>query len=326
MQTALSILGGIILLAFGGEFLVRGSVAAARRFGVSPLLISLIFVGFGTSAPELVTTVRASLAGTPDIAIGNIVGSNIANLLLALGTAALIAPIVVRSNALKRDGGLLLACVLGFAALSAVTPLSRPIGALLLAGLAAYVTIAYLGERLHRRAGRSAASSMGEAVGERLPPLPLEGKRVPMLAAAAMVALGLVGVLGGAGLLVEGALGMAHALSIPETVIGLSLVAVGTSLPELFTSAFAAWRKQPEVAFGNAIGSCIYNILGIGGVAAMVAPLSVPPQIVQIDNLVMVAATSVTVAFAWTGGRIARREGVLLLLGYAAYIAWLWPR
>jgi len=326
MQLAFNILGGIVLLAFGGEFLVRGTVAMARRFGVSTLLISLTVVGFGTSAPELVTTVQASLAGTPEIAIGNIVGSNIANLLLALGTAALIAPIVVRSDALRRDGGLLVASVLGFAALSAVTPLSRPVGALLLAGLAGYLAIALMGERQPKRAGRSAAASMGEAVGERLPPTPLEGKRVPLLAGAAMAVLGLIAVLGGAGLLVQGAMGMAQALAIPETVIGLSVVAVGTSLPELFTSAFAAWRKQPEVAFGNAIGSCIYNILGIGGVAAMVAPLSVPARIVAVDNLVMVAATLATVAFAWTGKRIARREGVLLLIGYVAYLALLWPR
>ncbi len=325
MQTALSILGGIIFLAFGGEFLVRGAVAAARRFGVSPLLISLTLVGFGTSTPELVTTVQAALAGTPGIAVGNIVGSNIANLLLALGVAAVIAPIVVRSDALRRDGGLLVASVLGFASLSAVAPLSRPVGALLLAGLVAYIAIAFIGER-REKGGRSAAESMGEAVGERLPPTPLEGRRVPLLAAGAMVVIGLIGVIAGAGLLVQGATAMAQALAIPETVIGLTIVAVGTSLPELFTSAFAAWRKQPEVAFGNAIGSCIYNILGIGGVAAIVSPLSVPAQIVAVDNLVMVAATLLTVAFAWTGRRIGRREGIVLLLAYAIYLAWLWPR
>lgn len=304
---------------------MRGAVAAARRFKVSPLLIGLTLVGFGTSTPELVTTVQAALTGAPGIAVGNIVGSNIANLLLALGTAALIAPIMVRSRALRRDGGLLLACVLGFAALSSVTPLTAPIGVLLLGGLAGYVAIAYLGER-QQTAGRSAAASMGEAVGERLPPTPLEGKRVPLLAAGAMVAIGLIGVLGGGGLLVDGSIGMARAFAVPETVIGLSIVAVGTSLPELFTSAFAVWRKQPEVAFGNAIGSCIYNVLGIGGVTAIISPLSVPAQIVAVDNLVMVAATVLTVAFAWTGRCIARREGAVLLLGYVAYLAWLWPR
>lgn len=317
----LNILGGIVLLAFGGEFLVRGTVALGHRFGVSAMLISLTVVGFGTSTPELVTSVQAALAGSPDIAIGNVVGSNIANLLLALGAAAVIAPIIVHSRALRRDGSLLVLSATAFAALSALAPLTLPIGLLLLSGLVGYVAIAYAGER---RLGRSAAASMGEAIGERLPPTLPEPRRGSLVMAAATAALGLTSVLGGAGLLVDGALGVARAFAVPEAVIGLSLVAVGTSLPEVFTSAFAAWRKQPEVAFGNAIGSCIYNVLGIAGTTAVIVPLEVPVRVVVVDNPVMIAASLAVVLFALTGNRIGRREGLLLLAGYVTYVLWLY--
>lgn len=326
MLEGLLILAGLALLTAGGELLVRGSVATARRFGVSPLLIGLTFVGFGTSAPELVTSVQASLAGSPGIAIGNVVGSNIANMLLALGVAALIAPVAIGSEALRRDGVILVGITVGFAGLAVFLPLSRPVGVLLVAGLIAYVALVYAAERRATQRGHSAAVDLGKAAETRLPADQAADRGDQIIRPAAMAVGGLIALLFGAKLLVDGAVSLAAGLGIPDTVIGLSVVAVGTSLPEVFTSALAAYRRQPEVAFGNAIGSCIYNLLGIGGVTAIIAPTVVPDRIAMFDNPIMLAATLLALLFGLSGRRIDRREGALLLLAYAAYLIWLWPR
>lgn len=315
MQEGLLILAGIVLLTLGGELLVRGSVATARWFGVSPLLIGLTFVGFGTSTPELVTSVQASLAGSPGIALGNIVGSNIANLLLALGIAAVIAPIPVGSRALGRDGGLLLGITLGFSAVSLFLPLSLPIGMVLLAGLVAYLALAFAEEQ-------SAVAKLEPAAEERIPSAATRGKS--LYAPTMMAVGGLISLLSGAHLLVDSSVTLAAALGIPDTVIGLTVVAVGTSLPEAFTSALAAYRRQPEVAFGNAIGSCLYNLLGIGGVTAILAPIPVPDRIASFDNPIMLAATLLVLAFGLSRRRIDRLEGLVLLTGYLAYLVWTW--
>lgn len=325
-MTALLILGGLALLVAGGDLLVRGAVGVAARFGVSPLVIGLTLVGFGTSTPELVTSVQASLAGSPGIALGNIVGSNIANILLILGLSALLTPIAVTSNALKRDGATMVAVAAGFALVAGAFELGRVLGAAFVALLAVYIFLAFRQEQAtpteHGAAFDKAEAAQGFDPGLRLE----ETARQPsMLWSLAISFIGLGLVVAGGKFLVDGAVALARAYDISETVIGLTIVAVGTSTPELVTSVLAAIRKHSDVAFGNIVGSNIYNILGIGGATALIAPTVVPTQIVRFDNVVMVGVSLLVFLFAWTGYRIGRREGALLMFGYLVYLAALWP-
>jgi cation:H+ antiporter len=333
MSDALLIAAGLVLLVLGGELLVRGSVRVAERMGLSPLVIGLTLVGFGTSTPELVTSVQAALIGSPGIAVGNIVGSNIANILLILGIAALLSPIPVPPAALKRDGALVVATALAFLAVAMTTGLDRLVGVVFVAALAAYLVFAYRQEKSAPAAapagGHSAAYDKGEAFEELLPHRQTEGAAggalsglvVPLLIAVA--GLGIV-VFGG-GLLVDGAVSLARDFGISETVIGLTIVAVGTSMPELVTSIVAAIRRHGDVALGNVLGSNIYNLLGIGGLTALIAPTPVPDTIVSFDAPVMVAVSVVLFVLCWTGRGLSRGEGAALLAGYGAYLWLIWP-
>lgn len=330
MTIMLQLLGGLVLLVLGGEFLVRGAVQVATRFGVSPLVIGLTLVGFGTSTPELVTSVQAALSGSPGIAYGNIVGSNIANILLILGIAALLTPIAVSSNALKRDSTIMVAVAVAFAVVAALTPMGLVVGAVFVAALVLYVLAAFRQERAVAPdapgGAHGAAFDKSLALQEADPalaPTPEAGRSAVISFMIALAGLGLV-VLGGY-FLVNGAVGLARSFGISETIIGLTIVAVGTSMPELVTSVMAAIRKQTEVAFGNIVGSNIYNILGIGGFTALIAPTEVPEQIVRFDNLVMIGASLLLVLFAYTGRRISRVEGAILVAAYAGYVALIWP-
>lgn len=321
----LPLLGGLILLILGGEFLVRGAVRVAERFGVPPLVIGLTLVGFGTSAPELVTSVRAALSGAPGIAYGNIVGSNIANILLIAGASALIAPMAVQSAALRRDGGVMLAATVVFAALAATVPVTRLAGLSFVLALAAYVWFTIRQERT-AAADHGALYDKAAAL-EGVDPsiVPESTARLPLWRPLATALAGLALVIGGGGLLVDGAVELARSMAVSETVIGLTIVALGTSAPELATSVAAALRRQGEMALGNIIGSNIYNLLGIGGATALIAPSDVPARIAGFDNPVMLLVTLGFLALAWTGLRVSRREGAVLLAGYAAYLWWLWP-
>ncbi|MEX2615490.1 MAG: calcium/sodium antiporter [Alphaproteobacteria bacterium] len=326
VEIALPLIGGLILLVIGGELLVRGAVQVATRFGVSPLVIGLTLVGFGTSTPELVTSVQAALSGSPGIAYGNIVGSNIANILLILGASAVLTPILVTSNALKRDCAVMVAVTLVFAATAALMPLGALIGVLFVAALALYVFAAFRQERQLATGDHGAVyekTMAAQAVDPAL--IPVESPTRPVFMSLFVAIAGLALVVLGGYFLVGGAVALARSLGVSETIIGLTIVAVGTSMPELVTSIMAAIRKQTDVAFGNIVGSNIYNILGIGGVTATIAPTRVPPEIVRFDNLVMIAASILLVAFAYTGRRISRWEGGLLVALYIGYVAWLWP-
>lgn len=320
----LPLLGGLVLLVSGGELLVRGAVQVAERLGISPLVIGLTLVGFGTSMPELVTSVRAALAGSPGIAFGNIVGSNIANILLIVGISSLLLPIAVTSAALRRDAAVMLATAVVFAVASAVMPMGRGVGAVFLATLVAYIIMAIRQERT--AAPHGALHDKGAALMGADPllhaPRPSAGT---LLAPLAVAVAGLVLVILGGGFFVDGAVGLARSFAISETVIGLTVVALGTSMPELVTSVLAAMRKQSDIAFGNIVGSNIYNILGIGGTTALISPSVVPAEIVSFDNLVMLGVSGLLVLFAATGLRIARWEGGVLLAAYLGYIALLWP-
>ncbi|NNU82172.1 calcium/sodium antiporter [Halovulum dunhuangense] len=330
MVTVLTLLAGFALLIAGGEFLVRGSVQVATRLGVSPLVIGLTLVGFGTSTPELVISVQAALSDAPGIAYGNIVGSNIANILLIAGVAALISPMAIASTALRRDGAVMVAVAALFAMLSLAMPLGRLVGAAFLAMLMAYVYLAFRQERrapaADHTADHGAVYDKSLALQEADPALAPPHPPARSLGWSAAIALGgLVLVVLGGRLLVSGAVTLARDFGISETVIGLTIVAVGTSMPEFVTSVVAGLRRQGDVAFGNIVGSNIYNILGIGGATALIAPGAVPVEIVRFDNLVMIGVSLALVAFAWTGLRISRREGAALLAGYGIYLFVLWP-
>jgi len=305
MSDGLLILGGLALLIGGAELLVRGSSAVATRLSVSPLLIGLTIVAFGTSAPEVVASVAAALAQSPGIAIGNIVGSNITNGLLVAGAAALVMPIAVSTAALRRDGSVALGAAALFWLICALGLLNVWAGVVLLAGLVAYVVYAY----------RSGEAVDAEAVAAPGWPIPLA-----LLATVAGIAL----LAFGGKLLVDAAVNLAASLGVSEAVIGLTIVAVGTSLPELATSVLAAARKQSDIALGNVIGSNIFNVLGIGGLTAMLSSGSIPERLIMVDFPVMLATTVLLLGFALTGRRIGRVEGMVLVAGFALYTGTVW--
>jgi cation:H+ antiporter len=314
-MTTLQLLFGLVLLVAGGEALVRGSVAVAQRMGVSPMLIGLTLVGFGTSTPELVTSLQAALIGAPGVAVGNVVGSNIANILLILGVAAVILPMATTKEAFRRDGTVLVGVSILFLGIALTGTLSRWVGILFLGLLAAYTVYTYFTERQTESASAAVHAAEANDVAD-LPPRDM-GYGLGFV----FIVGGIAGVVYGANLLVEAALVIARAAGLSEAVIGLTLVAVGTSLPELVTSVMAAIRKHTDVAFGNIIGSNIFNILGIAGVTAVVSPISIPPEIVRFDIWIMVATALLLVVFAITGWRVNRWEGAALLACYAGYIA-----
>lgn len=305
---------GLVLLVAGGDTLVRGATTAARSLGVSPLLIGLTLVGMGTSAPELVTSLTAVLAGSPGIAMGNVVGSNTANILLILGVAALISPIAVDRNAFRRDGWMLIIATGVCVAAVLAGTVNYLWGLAMLVVLAGYLVWAWRSER--KAPDREARKF--EHLTEDAPDAP-----GGLWSGLGLAVVGIALTIGGARLLVDNAVIVAKDFGVSDTLIGLTVVAVGTSLPELVTSAVAAFRRHSDVALGNIIGSNIYNILGILGVTAVVAPIRVPPEIIRFDIWVMVGATALVVLFVRTGMRIVRLEGLALLVAYGVYIAWL---
>jgi|CXWL01.1.fsa_nt_gi cation:H+ antiporter len=305
--------GGLVLLALGGEFVVRGAVGVARKFGVSELMIGLTLVGFGTSSPELAASLSAALSGSPAIAVGNVVGSNISNVLLIFALVAIARPIVVDPKALQRDGWVMLIATLAFIGVAVVVDeISRITGAAFLAALIGYVLFVYLAERKSGPAAR-----MHEAEGQLHEPTP-----TPFWQSGGLAIIGLVMLVFGADLLVGGAKTVARAAGLSETIIGLTIVALGTSLPELVTSVTAALKGRSDVAFGGIIGSNIYNILGILGVTALVQPITVPADLLARDWAALYVATLLIMLHANTGGRVNRLEGGFLLLHYFGY-CWL---
>ncbi|MGI9498753.1 MAG: calcium/sodium antiporter [Geminicoccaceae bacterium] len=299
---------GLALMLAGGEGLVRGAVAVAARLGVSPLVIGVTLIGFGTSAPELATCIDAALIGAPGLAVGNVIGSSIANVLLILAAGALIHPIASQPRALRRDGPVLVVSALICAAVVMSGHIGRWLGAALLLGLIGYLILTTLDDR-RRTEGKGGAEDAGNEKSPNTLPFDL-----------ALVVIGLGAVLFGADLLVKGAIDLAGRLGVSDALIGLTLVAVGTSLPELSTAIIASLKRQGEIAFGNVIGSNIFNVLGIFGATALVKPIDVPAEVVGIDIFVMLGATAALLVFAVTNWRISRREGAVLLIGYIAYL------
>lgn len=297
---------GILLLTTGGEAVVRGALSAAQRLGVSPLLAGIVIVGIGTSSPELVVSVNAALTGQPDIAVGNVVGSNISNVLLILGICGLILPLVTTRAALMRDGLAMIAASGLMLALLAGGSLGRFDALLLLLALMAYLVWAYRTERVAQSANDPDPSPTALPGGVLLLLLALSG--------------GLLALIAGSSLLLQGAVGIARDFGLSEAVIGLTLVAVGTSLPELAVSLLAVIRRQAGMAVGNILGSNIFNVLGILGVAAFLQPLEMARRIVIFDQWVMLGASVLLLVFLFPGLRINRLEAGVLLTGYIAYL------
>jgi len=310
----LAAVAGFVLLFGGGELLVRGAVAVARRFGLSSLLIGLTVVAAATSAPELVVSVNAALKGSSAIALGNVVGSNIVNVLGVLGVSALIAPIVVKPAEIRRDTWFMIGALVALAAAALLGVIGRPVGAALLLALVGYVVYSYKTELAEEPAP---SAELHEHEGEEV------GAPDRLWLGLAYLAAGLAALVIGSRLLVDGATGIARTFGVPEAVIGLTLVAVGTSLPELATSIMAAFRGHSDVAVGNVVGSNLFNALGIIGATALVKPIEVAARMAHVDVWVMLAASLAAVPLLLGRGRIGRVAGALFVGGYVVYTALL---
>jgi cation:H+ antiporter len=310
---------GLVLLIVGAELLVRGASSLATAVGISPLVVGLTVVAFGTSSPELAVSTQASLAGQADLALGNVVGSNVFNVLFILGLSALIAPLVVSQQLVRLDVPLMIAASVLLLLLALDGTIGRLDGALLFAGIVAYTTFLI---RQSRRESKAVQAEYDEAFGEHGSP-----RRGPlqMLLNLGLVVAGLALLVLGSRWLVDGAVAMATALGVSELVIGLTIVAAGTSLPEVATSILATVRGERDIAVGNVVGSSIYNILAILGAAAIVAPggLPVAPSMLTFDIPVAIAVAVACLPIFFTGHLIARWEGALFLGYYVAYTLFL---
>jgi cation:H+ antiporter len=303
-----------VLLLFGAEYLVRGAVALARRLNVSPMIIGMTIVAYGTTAPELVVSLQAAFDGLPGISVGNVVGSNIANILLILGVSAVIFPIVVNPRALFRDGAMLAGSAVLFTLLALSGRIERWQGALMVALLIGFSIYAFQAER--RRGKANDPGDLAEELEKEF-----EEPSKPVWLSILSVVGGIVAVVAGAKLLVTAALVTARALGVGEEIIGLTIVAVGTSLPELATATVAALRKHSELAVGNILGAGVYNLLAIMGLVAVAAPIPVPAQILIFDLWFMLAVTALLLFFLLTRRGLSRPVGVAFLATFIAYTA-----
>ena len=306
----LLLLGGLSFLLIGGEALVRGSVAIGNQLEMSPLLVGMVIVGFGTSMPELVVSVRAVIDGAAGLAVGNVIGSNISNILLILGCAAMLAPITRPERALVPDGIVLVAISCAVVALGWFGNVSALQGSVYLLVLIGLICAEYF------RAKREARL---RKIIEEPVPMPDEVPQRPMVSLL-LACSGIAGLVFGADLLVSGATEIAKAMGVSPGLIGLTIVAVGTSLPELASSMVAAWRGHKTVAYGNVIGSNLFNLLGILGASALAGPLTFPFVMVWLDGPIMILATVVMVYFVSSGTGLTRSEATVLLLSYISYI------
>jgi cation:H+ antiporter len=309
-----ALLGALLLLTLGAELLVRGSVAVAQRFGVSSFFIGLTIVGFGTSSPELLASLVAALRDQGDLAVGNVVGSNILNIAVILGVTALICPIPVRLAVVRGEVVVVIAVssLPWVATLLANGVVERWLGALSVAGLVAFLWRGYVVGTRQKEGGEQ----LEELLAEHDVPPRVRDRVVEI----GMIVAGLLLLVFGASLLVESASAIARSLGASELVIGLTIVAAGTSAPELVTSVVSALRGQSDIAVGNVLGSNVFNMLGILGTTSLVRPQTISDQIVWLDAPLMFALSLALLPIVGTGARISRTEGAFLLVAYAAYV------
>ena len=313
LQYALILLSLILLFA-GAEILVKGSASVAARAGLTPLMIGLTVVAFGTSSPELAVSLEAALMGQGDVAVGNAVGSNLLNIALILGLSALIYPIAVHLQLIKIDVPIMILVAILLPLLLLDGRLGRLEGGLLFVGIILYTLLNV------RMARKGSTTEVEDEFAEGVPQMTRHWSLDLLLIVGGLVVLVL-----GSRLLVDNSLQVARAFHISEAVIGLTVIALGTSMPELATSIVAAIRRQPDIALGNVVGSNIFNILGTLGISAMVAPMTVP-GIQMLDYAVMIGVSLLLLPFLMTGLRLGRLEGCILLAAYGSYLFVLWPK
>jgi len=312
MPWVLSILGLVILL-LAGDALVKGAVNLSLRLGVPALIVSLTIVAFGTSAPELLISIKAILDDAPGIALGNVVGSNTANILLVLGVPALLATMHTSECNTRKTYNMMIAASVLFILLGVRGVYDVWAGLILLAALVYVLGDAFRDTKKHQKSTREAVVDPTDELEGADPDMP--GWRIGVF-----LVLGLIGLPLGASLLVDNATIIARAYGVSDTVIGLTLVAIGTSLPELATTVMAALRRQADVALGNVIGSNMFNLLGIIGVASLVGPIGMDPEFLRFDFWVMLGASLLLIPFVYLGRDITRIWGVLLCAIYALYL------
>lgn len=310
MMIAVFIIAGLLLLFYGGDILVDGAVRIAKRLGMSEMLIGITLVGFGTSTPELITSILATFEDKPGIAVGNVVGSNTANIFLILGVAALIYPIACEKKTYMRDGGFMVLAALMALGVCMAAYMNFLFGVLFVLALVAYIAYCVKTEYAAGQA-EALANNDGVALG------PVSKRELAK--DSGRFIFGLLLTFAGARLLVDGSIDLARLFGISETIIGLTIVAVGTSMPELVASAIAAFKRNTGIAFGNIIGSNIYNIFGVLGITAIMMPFAVPQQIIDFDIWVMLGATALLMGFAAWGWTINRWKGAVFLGCYVAY-------
>lgn len=307
------LLVGFTCLILGAEGLVRGGRSIGLRLGLTPLFIGLTVVAFGTSMPELVVSVGAALQGKGDISVANVVGSNIFNIAFILGLTALITPVRVYLSVIKTDIPIMIVVSVIAFWLVSEGPITKIAGFLLVSALCVYTSLAYYLAKRESSAGAEFGTqgAVPASIGSWSKDI------VFFMGGIALMVLG-------SKLLVNSVSLIARLLGVSEAVIGLTVVAAGTSMPELATSVVAALRRQPDVAVGNVVGSNIFNILGILGISSIITPLSAP-GISMADLSVMVISAVLLLPLAWTGKILKRWKGGFLLLGYGLYLWWLWP-
>lgn len=311
-----ALLAGLVLLVWSADRFVAGSAATARNLGVSTLIVGLTVVGFGTSAPEMLVSGIAAATGNPDLGVGNAIGSNIANVGLILGICALVRPLTLHSKALRRELPLLLAIMLGALALLSDGTLSRIDGFILLAGMGGLIGwLVWLGVKTGADDPLTA-----EMIGD----VPDE---MPLGRALLWLLIGLLVLLGSARMMVWGAVNIAQSLGIPDVVIGLSVVAIGTSLPELAASLAATLKGEDDIAIGNVLGSNMFNLLGVLGLPGAIAPGPIPPDVLTRDFPAMLILTLLIFVVGWgtrRPARLPRPAGLLLVVSFCAYMALLY--
>jgi cation:H+ antiporter len=317
MDASTLVLGalGLLLLGLGGDVLVRGAVGIAVSLKVSPLFTGLVLVGFGTSTPELVTSLDAVLRGSPGIAVGNVIGSNLANILLILGLTAVILPIPANPVSFRRDARMLALATAAVVVFALTGTFSRLSGGILVMLLLGYLYHTYRTEQVRP----DASAELHALEGSLLVRKPAR----PVWLSLFLAIVGLAAILVGADMLVTSSIRIAQHLGISDTVIGLTVVALGTSLPELATAIAAAIKGETDIALGNVIGSNLFNLLGILGVTALAHPITIPRGVAVYDVWILAAATALLLFFAFSNARIGRWEGLIFLVVYVGYLGFL---
>lgn len=302
---------GFLLLIFSGDFLVKGAVSIALKLRLSTLVIGMTIVSFGTSAPELLVSIKAALGGHPDISIGSVVGSNISNIALILGITALVFPITVSKATLRIDWPMMMLSTLLFVVVVMDGELSAWEGILFIVFLISFIVWLIRNSR------------KGSAVPAAVDEVNEEEKNLPLWKGIGLVGLGAGGLVLGADLMLKGAVEIARYYDVSERIIGLTIVAFGTSLPELITSCVAAFRKEADISIGNLIGSNIFNILAILGITSIIHPISVSSSIINSDNYILLGITFLVFPLMYFGKKLTRAKGLLLFFVYAAYLIYL---